>query len=80
MGGAGGGGARALGAATLGGHHRARLLEPGQGGVDGAERDVGEEAQVLPQLASDLVAVEVALLEEAQDGQVQHDGQYIDSI
>ena len=80
------GGAAAAGGAVpsapraLGGHHRARLLQAGQGGVDGAERDVGQEAQVLAQLAPDLVAVEVPLFEEAQDGQSNMTDEYIGSI
>ena len=59
---------------AFGGHHRARLLQAGEGGVDGAERDVGQQPQVLTQLAPDLVPVQVPLFEEAEDGHVQHDG------
>ena len=50
-------------------------LQAGQGGVQRAERDVGQEAEPVTELPTDLVAVQLApLLEEPQDGKVQHWG------
>src|SRR5581483_3892625 len=62
------------GSRGLGRNDSAGLLQPGQGRINRPERHVGQQAQVVPQLPADLVAVEVALFEEAQNGHVQHCG------
>src|SRR5205085_65192 len=51
----------------------AGLLEPSQRRVERAVRDPPEEAQRLAQALLQLVAVERLLLEEAEDGELQHE-------
>ena len=50
-----------------------KALEACEGGVEGAERDVGDEAQLVAQEPADLVAVAVVLAEQAEDREVEHD-------
>ena len=56
----------------LGGPHRARPFETGQRRVQGPERHVGELPQLVAQALADLVAVHGLVLEEAEDGELQH--------
>ena len=52
---------------------RAGLLEPGQRRVQRPERDARARADQLGELLLQLVAVQVLLVEEAEDGEVDHD-------
>ena len=67
---AGPAGSESLASATTA--HRPLLLKPGEGGVEGAERDVGREAELVAQQLADLVAVAVLLAQQAEDGEIEH--------
>ena len=52
--------------------HRTRPLQPGQGGVQGSERHVGELPELVAQPLPDLVSVHGLALEQTQDGELEH--------
>ena len=59
-------------AGLLDGLHGPAPLEARQRRVERAERDVGEQAELVAQALADLVAVQLLVLEEAQDGEFEH--------
>ena len=60
--------------ALLDGLHAALRLEAGEGGVERAEADRGAAGQQLTEPLLELVAVELLLREQAEDGEVDHEG------
>src|SRR5579875_19618 len=56
------------------GLHRSGGLQPGQGRVQGAEGDGGQQPQSVAEAPLQLVAVHLLLPQQAQDGQVEHAG------
>ena len=58
----------------LGGLHRTGTLEPGQGRVEGPERDVGEQPELVAQALADLVAVQLLVLEQARGWRARASG------
>ena len=60
------------GATRLGDGDRVARLETRQGGVERAERDVGEEAELVAQPPADLVPVHLLLEQESEDGELEH--------
>ena len=67
-------GRRRDGGALLDGLHGALGLEAGQGGVERAEADRGAAREQLAEPLLQLVAVELLLGEQAEDGEVDHGG------
>ena len=62
------------GGALLDGLHAALGLEAGEGGVERAEADGGAAGEQLTEPLLELVAVELLLREQAEDGEVDHEG------
>ena len=62
------------GGALLDGLHAALGLEAGEGGVERAEADRGAAREQLTEPLLELVAVELLLREQAEDGEVDHEG------
>ena len=67
-------GALGHGGALLDGLHAALGLEAGEGGVERAEADRGAAGEQLTEPLLELVAVELLLREQAEDGEVDHEG------
>ena len=68
------------GGALLDGLHAALRLEAGEGRVQRAEADRGAARQQLTEPLLQLVAVELLLREQAEDGEVDHEGRGIGSL
>src|SRR4029078_2777659 len=64
----------------LDGLHRTRRLQAGERGIERAEGDARERSEDLPQALLQLVAMELGLLEDPEDGQLDHIDRYIGPI